>query len=545
MASSPTASRFRRYGPQRRCTQCGSAVVETQTFCPTCSVSLKHYPPELASNAEGYTQFIIPDYLIRATQDRYRRQETTGTGFVLLGLTLILVPAVTSSLSPPAIASLLAGFVLTGIGIVRARADEGSMLRTGLTTAVMATLVLAFIGYQVFSRDHPEVEPTSDLALVASAPESQGPDDPSLAPETTLASMLVARGSITRDGVMPGPALDGNPYRAWRYDTGRDLKSAPVIHEGIAFLGTNDGFLIALDLSTGLPTWRFDLGGYPVASSPTVSNRTVYVSSGYALFAVDEERGTERWRFDMGYAGESSPVVDGETVYVASKENYLYAVDAVTGEREWGFKAEGLVFGSPSLSDDLVVLGDDVGNVYGVDRDTGRAVWRYPAVLSNEKPVGPIFSTAVVDGDRTIVTYQSMVTQVLETATGAPIWSYPVGGITSVAVNESTIYVGSSDSAVYAFDYLIKNDPLWLFSTGSGEVSSPVVVEDTLYIASGPTLFALDRLTGTQLWRYPIGDVATTDPVAADGTLYIGARDGNLYAITGDEQSANEEAASS
>ena len=545
MASGQSLTRFRRYGPQRRCTECGAPVVEAQAFCPTCSVSLEIYPPELASNLSGYTQFIIPDYLIRAKRDRYRQTESTGTGFVLLGLSLVLVPAVTGSLSPPAVASLLTGFVLTGIGIVRARKDEGSMLRTGVTTAVMASLVLAFIGYQVLSKDSiAEDQTTNDAALIALAPESIQNDDAALAPDVGFATMAVARGSITREGVMPGPALAGSPYRDWRYDTGRDLKSAPVFNAGSAYLGTNDGFLLAIDLTTGLPKWRFDLGGYPVANSPTVHNRTVFVSSGYALFAIDEERGTERWRFEMGYAGESSPVVAGETVYAASKENYLYAVNATTGEREWGFKTDGLIFGAPAVGEHLIVLGDDVGNVYGVDRDTGRTVWRFPAVLSNELPVGAVFSTPAIDNDRVIVTYQSMITQVLDLATGTPIWNYPVGGTASAAVDDNVIYVGSDDGAVYAFNYLIKNDPLWLFSTGDGEVSSPVLVDDALYVTAGPTLFALNRSTGAQLWRYPLGELATTDPVAADGTVYVGARDGNLYAITGDERE-NDEAAGS
>jgi outer membrane protein assembly factor BamB len=485
-------------------------------------------------------QFRIPEFL-RQDDPRSRRWDTepVGVGIVWLGLALIAVPAATSNLSPISIGAWIAGVALVIGGIARARQDGIAMLRAGALTSVAGIVIMAIIANEVISSRVPEdQDPAPAIALVDEADEqSEEPSTESAednAP-TLTGKVPMLRGSSAHDGQHPGPAIDGNPYRLWRYDAGDDLRSTPAIANGSAYFGTKDGYLIALDLLTGLPQWRFDLGGYPVTSSPAVVDRTVYIGSGYAVYAIDEERGTELWRFPMSYAGESSPTVAGGVVYVASKEHNLYALDAETGERLWSYRTDGLLFGSPSLSEDKVLIGGDDGDIFAIDRDSGIVRWKYTA------PSG-IYSSIAIRGDTTYITLRDKSVIALDLETGEAVWSYPIGGEASPAVTEGEVYIGSDDGALYVLDSADGGPPKWLFPTGNGVVLSPVIVGDTVYIASGPTLFALDRTTGAELWRYPIGEVATTEPVIVDGIAYIGAEDGNLYAITGDAGMATPEA---
>jgi outer membrane protein assembly factor BamB len=147
-----------------------------------------------------------------------------------------------------------------------------------------------------------------------------------------------------------------------------------------------------------------------------------------------------------------------------------------------------------------------------------------------------------VRGEIAYVTLRDRSMLALDIESGEPVWTYPIGGEASPAVADGDVYIGSDDGALYVLDSAGGGPPKWLFPTGNGVVLSPVLVGDTVYIASGPTLFALDRATGTERWRYPIGEVATTEPVVVDGIAYIGAEDGNLYAITGDGGIATPEA---
>jgi len=498
----------------------------------------------LMGTSDQPAQFRVPDFL-KEDEPRARRWDTEpmGTGLVWLGLALIAVPAATSNLSPISVGAWIAGIAAVAGGVARARADGTALIRAGAVTSIASVVIMAIIGNQIITT-HIAEEPgaSSEIAQTADEPPTL-PEGSSTLSEEAVAPPITGRvpmlrGSAAHAGEHPGPGISGNPYRLWRYDSGTNLRSTPAIANGSAYFGTSDGYLVALDLLTGLPRWRFDLGGYPVSAAPAVVDRTVYIGSGYAVFAIDEERGIERWRFPMSYAGESSPTVEGGVVYVASKEHNLYALDAQTGEREWSYRTDGLLFGSPSLSEDFVLIGGDDGDIFAIDRESGIVRWKYTA------PSG-VYSSMAVLGERTFVTLRDKSVISLDITTGEPLWSYPIGGESSPAVSGSDVYIGSDDGALYVLDSADGGPPKWLFPTGNGVVLSPVVVGDTVYIASGPSLFALDRESGTELWRYPIGEVATTEPVVVDGIAYIGGEDGNLYAITGDGQIATPEPESS
>ena len=64
---------------------------------------------------------------------------------------------------------------------------------------------------------------------------------------------------------------------------------------------------------------------------------------------------------------------------------------------------------------------------------------------------------------------------------------------------------------------------------------SPVVKGNTVFVASGQRLYALDRSSGNQIWRFPIGEPLAAffkgTPVYSKGTIYAVADNKFLYAI--------------
>jgi len=52
--------------------------------------------------------------------------------------------------------------------------------------------------------------------------------------------------------------------------------SSPTVANGIAYVGSDDGNVYALDATTGMKVWNYTTFG-PVWSSPTVVNDIVYV----------------------------------------------------------------------------------------------------------------------------------------------------------------------------------------------------------------------------------------------------------------------------
>jgi outer membrane protein assembly factor BamB len=99
---------------------------------------------------------------------------------------------------------------------------------------------------------------------------------------------------------------------------------------------------------------------------------------------------------------------------------------------------------------------------------------------------------------------------------------------------DGTIYVGSSDSSLYAVnpDGTLK----WSFPTADEVRSSPSIAADgTVYFGSEDSyLYALNP-DGTLKWRYETGkNVGSSPSIAADGTVYFGSDDHFLYALNPD-----------
>ena len=66
----------------------------------------------------------------------------------------------------------------------------------------------------------------------------------------------------------------------------------------------------------------------------------------------------------------------------------------------------------------------------------------------------------------------------------------------------------------------------------SGVISSPAIANGVVYIGSNDNnLYALNANTGAKLWSYTTGNWVVSSPVVSNGVLYVGSADGNVYAF--------------
>ena len=64
----------------------------------------------------------------------------------------------------------------------------------------------------------------------------------------------------------------------WRFKTSGKIFSSPVIVNGIAYVGSEDSNLYAINTSDGILKWKLETNG-AVSSSPAVYNNVVYCCS--------------------------------------------------------------------------------------------------------------------------------------------------------------------------------------------------------------------------------------------------------------------------
>ena len=124
-------------------------------------------------------------------------------------------------------------------------------------------------------------------------------------------------------------------------------------------------------------------------------------------------------------------------------------------------------------------------------------------------------------------------------------WRAPTDGdvISSPAIADGTVYVGSGDGHLYALD-LANGERRWRYDAGGAVNSSPAVGGGLVYAtARDGSIFAVDAATGTRRWRittgpdlplpwgHESGDYFLSSPAYLDGTIVVGAGDGGVYAL--------------
>jgi outer membrane protein assembly factor BamB len=352
-----------------------------------------------------------------------------------------------------------------------------------------------------------------------------------------------------------GPSLKGtNPFEtilspgtvgglgeAWTLTTGGEIvHSSPAVVGGIAYVGSFDGKLHAVDAASGAPRWTFAASG-PVSSSPavaggrvfftsqesgklyaldaatgalrwsaqvnsdtfsdmlTVADRVVYTVGdspdlGPVLSAFDVASGTLRWRAPLPSLNNSYPAVADGRVYVVACDTLL-AFSVSDGARLWTKKVGGCGGSSPALANGILYIGGD-STLYALDAATGATVW------TRTSSTGAIHSTPAVAGDRVFVAMESRDEEFVvarRAATGDFLWraKTPPRGPTVSAVDSS---VGVANGVVYM----------------SG---------------TDANLSAYDARTGTLLRRLPLVAESFSSPAVANGRVYVGSLDGKLHAF--------------
>jgi len=244
--------------------------------------------------------------------------------------------------------------------------------------------------------------------------------------------------------------------------------------------------------------WTFEAGG-DFWGSPIVADGTVYTGNADGqLYAIDAETGTKEWQFRADGRIETTPAYAAGTVYVGSYDRHVYALAADTGEKRWELATDGLIRGSPKVVGGTLYIGVGCHNL--------ACKWYADDPSEN----GWVYS--------------------VDTSTGEPNWIVEIGDevVSSPAIDEETVYIGSSDSNLYALDRS-NGDERWRYGTWGRVWASPTLVAGTVYVSDwNAKVYAVDATTGTEEWTYDtFGSYITGSTAVDEETVYVGATPGN------------------
>lgn len=121
------------------------------------------------------------------------------------------------------------------------------------------------------------------------------------------------------------------------------------------------------------------------------------------------------------------------------------------------------------------------------------------------------------------------------------IWHFSTeaGVFSSPTSDDSTIYIGSNDSCLYA---LKKEDGKlkWKFKTNGEIKSKPLLYKGcVIFNSTDGLIYSIDKNTAHMQWTFKTGgekkhdiwDYYLSSPVCCQGKIFVGSGDGNVYAI--------------
>jgi outer membrane protein assembly factor BamB len=339
----------------------------------------------------------------------------------------------------------------------------------------------------------------------------------------------------------------------WKFETGGTVRSSPVLAGDLAYVGSSDGRLYALDRETGRERWSYQANG-PINSSPAVAGGAVFFGSrDNTVISLDRLTGELRWQVGTGadmaweWGGEgwdfftSSPVIVDGTLVIGSGDGNVYALEAATGAELWRFATAGRVRSSPAVVDGVVYVGSADGRLYAIDFETGEQRWRFDtegvSLLSadfgyDRKTIQS--SPAVVDGTVFVGARDGRLYAV-DAGTGSLSWQVDEGPSwvgSSSAISDGVVFTGWSDALILHVVDAATGEERWRFNTGHRVFSSPAIAGDMVYVGNADGFFfAFDKATGEERWRYRVGDAVRSSPVVAGDVVYFGSDDGSVYAL--------------
>ena len=255
-------------------------------------------------------------------------------------------------------------------------------------------------------------------------------------------------------------AADG--IERWSYDAGAALYGTAAVDGDALYFTSDAGLLIKLARASGREIWRIDIGGAGVRSLPSAQNGDwdfltaapvvvdgmVYVGSATGeCHALNAASGKLLWKYKTAGKLRAAAAVSDDRIYVGSMDNFVYALDRHTGALAWKFDTGSPVTTTPVITGDKLVIGTrDQALLYALATADGRKLWTVPYWLSWVES-----TPALADGLLYIGASDSRRVRVIEPDTGRVRWSAQVWGWTwgTPLVVGDTVYYGTAGVAQY------------------------------------------------------------------------------------------------
>jgi outer membrane protein assembly factor BamB/subtilisin family serine protease len=364
--------------------------------------------------------------------------------------------------------------------------------------------------------------------------------------------------AVGSDGTVYAGCTDGNVYALnpdgtlkWKFtvptpsDPSLDngLDSSPALaSDGTVYIHADDGNLYALNPTGGTVKWTIPVPGMSYAAPTIAPDGTVYIGTdGGQLYAVTPA-GAQKWVFATPVPGDpiyTAAAIDAQgNVYLGTLGGNFYSVGP-GGALRWAYAVGNGVTSAPALANGNVYFGGYDGNLYALTT-AGSLAWKYPLGTQVRASAPAVDSNGVIY----VGCYDHNVYAVTPGGTLERIFASDDIIRSSPVISGTTLYFGSEDHKVYAFDIgagpAASDWPMYQFDgqRPGRAVSSVLEITDQpagqLVTAGSPFSLTVDALApGTITYQWYLNGAAIAGAVNSTyAVASASASDAGSYTVT-------------
>jgi outer membrane protein assembly factor BamB len=356
----------------------------------------------------------------------------------------------------------------------------------------------------------------------------------------------------------------------WSYLIGDQTTSSPVTANGVVYVATGGGQVIAFSEATGTPIWERQLGA-PITMTPTIDSGIVFVATHTPpaqLFALDAASGATRWQTSFPGSMRGEPLALGGIVYVPESggdegechQGGIRAYQELTGTAVWHWTVNALpndggsVWAPISYDGHDLVFGTGNGCSMGIVNANsivrlnllGQQDWLSPQIV-NSKVDDDWGGGAAIYGDRIFAANKNGKLYSLGDSNGTIVWSATqstidgAGSIASPATDGTVVIAPSgfvsdatADPSAFVGGYDFSGNLLWRVPTHDVVAGGAALTNDIAFLSTDASIVAVSITSGTVLWSFPSAsdDYFYASPAVDSTGVYAVDDLGDVYAFS-------------